>query len=106
MGRIRKMPAQWPILLLFATGSVAGSCGARQATSQPDLIEKVCVHAMRVAKAEEIGDFTMEQCRAELEKRSQTLKGGFRGWANCLLQMDSIAEAKLTCRESDYLNPS
>ncbi len=85
---------------------LALACGGRQPGASADLIERVCVHAMKVAKAEEVGEFTMQQCRSELQKRSELLKGGFRGWANCLLQMDSIAEAKLTCRESDFLSPS
>tara|TARA_R110002096_G_scaffold42143_3_gene113582 strand:- start:63620 stop:63913 length:294 start_codon:yes stop_codon:yes gene_type:complete len=92
--------------ILMACGiSSALGCGAKQAGTEPELIERVCVHAMQVAKKEQIGDFTMEQCRAELQKRSETLRGGFRGWANCLLNMNSIEEAKLTCRESDFLNP-
>jgi hypothetical protein len=92
------------ILIAFGISSVR-ACGAKQAGTEPELIERVCVHAMQVAQKEEIGDFTMKQCRAEIEKRSETLRGGFRGWANCLLNMDSIEEAKLTCRESDFLNP-
>lgn len=95
--------ARW--ILIVCSLLIALACGAKQAGTEPGLIERVCVHAMQVAKKEEIGDFTMEQCRARLQKRSETLRGGFRGWANCLLNMDSIAEAKLNCRESDFLNP-
>lgn len=61
---------------------------------------------MQVASKEEIGDFTMEQCREEVRKRADRLGHGFEAWANCLLAMESIEEAKLTCRESDYMNPS
>ncbi len=89
---------------IVSLGTIA--CGGTQPGTDESLIEKVCVHAMQVAQKEQIGDFTMEQCRTELRKRSETLRGGFRGWANCLLNMDSIEEAKLNCRESDFLNPS
>lgn len=95
--------ARWILIVCTLSGALA--CGAKQAGTDPDLIERVCMHAMHVAAKEEIGDFTMEQCRTELQKRSETLRGGFRGWANCLLNMDSIQEAKLNCRESDFLNP-
>ena len=93
-------------MLIATAASGLLACGAQQAGTDESLVERVCVHAMRVAQAEEIGDFTMEQCRAELRKRSETLRGGFRGWANCLQRMDSIQEAKLNCRESDFMNPA
>lgn len=95
--------ARWTLIACGISSALA--CGAKQAGTDLGLIERVCVHAMQVAKKEEIGDFTMKECRMELQKRSETLRGGFRGWANCLLNMDSIQEAKLNCRESDFLNP-
>lgn len=93
-------------LLYIALVTSTLSCGARQAGTDESLVEKVCVHAMEVAEKEQIGDFTMDQCRGELRKRAEKLRSGFQGWANCLLNMESIEEAKLNCRESDFMNPS
>ncbi|MCP4445033.1 MAG: hypothetical protein GY811_06765 [Myxococcales bacterium] len=93
-------------LLIVMLVSMILGCGAKQPDTDESLVDRVCVHAMQVAKKEEIGEFTMDQCRTELRKRSEVLRAGFRGWANCLLNMDSIVEAKLNCRESDFMNPS
>ncbi|MBL4633055.1 MAG: hypothetical protein JKY56_04240 [Kofleriaceae bacterium] len=79
------------------------SCGSRQPATDESLVEKVCTHAMHIASRDEIGEFTMSQCREELFKRADKLRGGFHGWAHCLLGVDSIPEAKALCRERDFL---
>ncbi len=92
------MPAMLilPVLLLL-------SCGSRQPATDATLVEKVCTHAMHIASRDEIGEFTMSQCREELFKRADKLRSGFHGWAHCLLETDSIPEAKALCRERDFL---
>lgn len=100
------LPRTFMLCSVAAISLGTASCGGRQPGPDESLIDEVCAHALSVAKREEIGDFTLEQCRVELRKRSEKLRGGFRGWANCLLQMDSIEEAKKNCRENDFMNPA
>jgi len=81
------------------------TCGAKQEGTDESLVEKVCLHAQQVAQKNRMGVLTMETCRTELRKHAAKLHGGFYGWANCLLNMESLEEAKISCRESDYMNP-
>lgn len=96
-------PTPWRTGALLALLLLLPACGSQQPGSDTSLIQKVCDHAMQIATRDQIGDFTMELCLEEVSKRADTLRGGFHGWANCLLNTDSIVEAKNLCRERDFM---